>query len=64
MVATFILLTIYLNCIAPLSDKYILFPDGEVRTCIVELAANIEFPLYKLYVVEGKVKIDISIASK
>jgi len=60
MVATFILLTIYPNCIAPLFDKYTPLPDGELRTCIEELAASIEFPLYKLYVVEGKVKIDIS----
>jgi len=60
MVATFILLTIYPNCIAPLFDKYTPLPDGELRTCIEELAASTEFPLYKLYVVEGKVKIDIS----
>jgi len=53
MVVTFILLTIYPNCIAPLFDKYTPLPDGELRTCIEELAASIEFPLYKLYVVEG-----------
>ena len=64
MVVTFILLTIYPNCIAPLFDKYTPLPDGELRTCIEELAASIEFPLYKLYVVEGMVQINISVAFK
>lgn len=57
MAMTFILLTIYPNCIAPLFDKYTPLPDGELRTCIEELAASIDFPLYKLYVVEGKIQI-------
>jgi STE24 endopeptidase len=64
MVVTFILLTIYPNFIAPLFDKYTPLRDGELRTHIEELAASIEFPLYKLYVVEGKVQIDISVAFK
>lgn len=64
MVVTFILLTIYPNCIAPLFDKYTPLPDGELKTCIEELAASIKFPLYKLYVVEGKVQIDIFVAIK
>jgi STE24 endopeptidase len=57
MAVTFILLTVYPNCIAPLFDKYTPLPDGELRTCIEELAASIDFPLYKLYVVEGKIHI-------
>merc|ERR1711997_1230560 len=39
--------------IAPLFDKYTPMPDGQLRTEIEELAASIEFPLYKLFVVEG-----------
>merc|ERR1711997_688799 len=39
--------------IAPLFDKYTPMPDGQLRTDIEELAASVEFPLYKLYVVEG-----------
>jgi STE24 endopeptidase len=57
MAMTFVLLTIYPNCIAPLFDKYTPLPDGELRTRIEELAASIDFPLYKLYVVEGKIQI-------
>ncbi|PNF38343.1 CAAX prenyl protease 1-like protein [Cryptotermes secundus] len=53
MAVTFILLTVYPNCIAPLFDKYTPLPEGELRTSIEELAASIDFPLYKLYVVEG-----------
>ncbi|XP_067000230.2 CAAX prenyl protease 1 homolog [Anabrus simplex] len=53
MLTTFFLLTIYPNFIAPLFDKYTPLPEGELRTRIEELAASIQFPLYKLYVVEG-----------
>lgn len=63
-VTNFIILTIYPNCIAPLYDKYTPLPDGELRTCIEDLAASIEFPLCGLYVVEGKVKIDIAVPFK
>merc|ERR1712029_463823 len=34
-------------------DKYTPLPEGELRTEIEKLAASIEFPLYKLFVVEG-----------
>ena len=54
MVMTFLLLTIYPNFIAPLFDKYTPLPDGALKTEIEKLAASIEFPLYKLYVVEGR----------
>ena len=39
--------------IAPLFDKYTPLPEGELRTEIEALASEIEFPLYKLFVVEG-----------
>ena len=42
-----------LEFIAPLFDKYTPLPEGELRTEIEALAGEIEFPLYKLFVVEG-----------
>lgn len=54
MATSFFLLTIYPDYIAPLFDKYTPLPDGELKTRIEQLAASIHFPLYKLYVVEGK----------
>merc|ERR1719348_2935199 len=47
------LMTIYPDLIAPLFDKYTPMPEGELKGQIESLAASIEFPLYKLYVVEG-----------
>ncbi|KAK0427765.1 hypothetical protein QR680_010415 [Steinernema hermaphroditum] len=48
-----LLMTIYPEFIAPLFDKYIPLPDGELKTKIEELAAKRKFPLTKLYVVQG-----------
>jgi len=42
-----------LEFIAPLFDKYTPLPEGELRTEIEALAGEINFPLYKLFVVEG-----------
>lgn len=53
MAMTFFLMTIYPEVIAPLFDKYTPLPDGELRQQIEQMAANIEFPLKKLFVVEG-----------
>ena len=50
---TLFLMTIYPDLIAPLFDKYTPMPDGELRSQIEALAASVEFPLYKLYVVMG-----------
>ena len=36
-------------------DKFEPLPEGELRTRIEALAASIDFPLKKLFVVEGKV---------
>jgi len=47
------LMTVYPDFIAPLFDKYTPLPEGDLKTGIEELAATVEFPLYKLYVVEG-----------
>ncbi|XP_065344450.1 CAAX prenyl protease 1 homolog [Cloeon dipterum] len=49
----FFLMTIYPDFIAPLFDKYSPLPEGELRSSIEALAKSIDFPLYKLYVVEG-----------
>ena len=46
-------MTVYPDYIAPLFDKYSPLPDGELKTKIEKLAASIDFPLKKLYVVEG-----------
>jgi len=52
-VITLLLVTIYADYIAPLFDKYTPLKEGDLRTRIEELAKSVEFPLYKLYVVEG-----------
>merc|ERR1712226_1688604 len=49
---TLFMMVIYPEFIAPLFDKYIPLPEGELRKAIEDLAASIEFPLYKLFVVE------------
>ena len=46
-------MTVYADYIAPLFDTYVPLPPGELRVQIEELAASLDFPLYKLYVVEG-----------
>ena len=50
---TLFMMIIYPEFIAPLFDKYTPLPDGDLRTQIEKLAASIQFPLYKLFVVEG-----------
>uniref|UniRef100_R4G4J9 CAAX prenyl protease n=1 Tax=Rhodnius prolixus TaxID=13249 RepID=R4G4J9_RHOPR len=53
MVTLLFLMTVYPDYIAPLFDKYTPLPEGELKTKIEELAASVNFPLYKLYLVEG-----------
>ena len=53
VVLVLFLMTIYPELIAPLFDKYVSMPEGQLRTDIEALAASVEFPLYKLFVVEG-----------
>lgn len=52
-VVSLLLITIYADYIAPLFDKFTPLPEGDLRTRIEALAASIDFPLTKLYVVEG-----------
>ncbi|XP_076661294.1 CAAX prenyl protease 1 homolog [Halictus rubicundus] len=47
------MMIIYPEVIAPIFDKYTPLPDGELRTKIEELAASVDYPLYKLFIVEG-----------
>jgi STE24 endopeptidase len=49
----FVMMTIYPEFIAPLFDKYVPLPDGELREKIEALAKKVGFPLTKLYVVQG-----------
>eukprot|EP00117_Sycon_ciliatum_P021374 scpid53651/ scgid18757/ CAAX prenyl protease 1 homolog; Farnesylated proteins-converting enzyme 1; Prenyl protein-specific endoprotease 1; Zinc metalloproteinase Ste24 homolog len=48
-----VMVFIYADFIAPLFDKYTPLPAGELRTAIENLAATVEFPLTKLYLVDG-----------
>uniref|UniRef100_A0A0K0E7G6 CAAX prenyl protease n=1 Tax=Strongyloides stercoralis TaxID=6248 RepID=A0A0K0E7G6_STRER len=52
-IVVFLLLTIYPEFIAPLFDKYTPLPDGELKTKIENLAKSVNYPLTKLYVVQG-----------
>jgi STE24 endopeptidase len=53
MIFNFILLTIYPTLIQPLFNKVTLLPDGDLREQIEALASRINFPLKKLYVIDG-----------
>ena len=55
MAVVFFFMTVYPDFIAPLFDKYEPLPDGDLKTRIEALAKQIEFPLTKLYVVEGMI---------
>ncbi|CAG2161795.1 unnamed protein product [Oppiella nova] len=46
-------MTVYADYIAPLFDKFTPLPDGELKAQIERLAQSIDFPLKKLFVVEG-----------
>lgn len=48
-----LMITIYADYIAPLFDRFTPLPEGELRSQIETLAASIDFPLKKLFVVEG-----------
>ncbi|XP_067145248.1 CAAX prenyl protease 1 homolog isoform X2 [Centruroides vittatus] len=50
---TLILVTVYLDYIAPLFDKYEPLSEGKLKSDIEELSASINFPLKKIYVIEG-----------
>src|SRR5262245_52727333 len=47
------MISIYPTLIQPLFNKVEPLPTGELRTRIEELASRIQFPLTKLYVIDG-----------
>jgi len=47
------MLTIYPSFIAPLFNKFTPLETGELKTEIEQLAARLQFPLTKLYVIDG-----------
>lgn len=53
IVMSLLLMIIYPEVIAPLFDKYTPLPDGDLRKRIEALAASVNYPLYKLFIVEG-----------
>eukprot|EP00735_Rhodelphis_limneticus_P003650 TRINITY_DN15143_c0_g1::TRINITY_DN15143_c0_g1_i1::g.30583::m.30583 TRINITY_DN15143_c0_g1::TRINITY_DN15143_c0_g1_i1::g.30583 ORF type:complete len:470 (+),score=80.87,sp/Q8RX88/FACE1_ARATH/54.33/4e-154,Peptidase_M48/PF01435.13/3e-52,DUF955/PF06114.8/6.5e+03,DUF955/PF06114.8/0.024,DUF955/PF06114.8/6.2e+02,SprT-like/PF10263.4/0.064,DUF4538/PF15061.1/3.1e+03,DUF4538/PF15061.1/0.049,Peptidase_M56/PF05569.6/1.5e+03,Peptidase_M56/PF05569.6/0.19,Peptidase_M43/PF05572.8/0.22,DUF3671/PF12420.3/0.75,DUF367 len=50
---TLVMMTIYPVLIAPLFNKFDPLPEGSLRTKIEHLAASLQFPLTKLFVVDG-----------
>lgn len=50
-------MTIYADYIAPLFDKFTPLPDGELKSDIESMSKSINFPLTKVYVVEGTVAV-------
>nr|XP_058962488.1 CAAX prenyl protease 1 homolog [Pocillopora verrucosa] len=53
LIVTLALVTVYMDYIAPLFDKFTLLPEGTLRSAIEQLAARISFPLTKIYIVDG-----------
>ncbi|KAK9298004.1 hypothetical protein QLX08_008523 [Tetragonisca angustula] len=53
IVAALFLMIIYPELIAPLFDKYTPLPTGNLKTKIEALAASINYPLYKIFIVEN-----------
>lgn len=53
LVVSLFIIAIYHDYIAPLFDRFIPLPEGELRNSIENLAKRIEFPLSKIFVVEG-----------
>lgn len=53
VLVTLFMMIIYPEVIAPLFDKYTPLPEGDLKQKIEALAASLNFPLYKLYLVEG-----------
>ena len=52
-ITTLVIAFVYPNYIAPLFDRYDALREGELRSSIEQLAEKINFPLAKIYVVEG-----------
>ena len=46
-------MTIYPTLIAPIFDTYTPLPDGSLKSAIEELASSLQYPLKKIFVVDG-----------
>ncbi|XP_074326463.1 CAAX prenyl protease 1 homolog isoform X2 [Apium graveolens] len=55
-VLSLVMMTIYPILIAPLFNKFTPLPDGELRLKIEKLASSLQFPLKKLFVVDGSTR--------
>ncbi|KAK8693555.1 hypothetical protein V6N13_071133 [Hibiscus sabdariffa] len=55
-VLSLVMMTIYPVLIAPLFNKFTPLPDGELRLKIEKLASSLNFPLKKLFVVDGSTR--------
>lgn len=53
LIVIFFIMTIYPNFIAPLFNKYSELEQGELRDAVYALAKQQNFPLTKLYEVDG-----------
>lgn len=53
LIVSLVLVTIYADYIAPLFDKFVPLPEGELKEDIEKMARSIAFPLTKVYIVEG-----------
>ncbi|XP_041508514.1 CAAX prenyl protease 1 homolog isoform X2 [Microtus oregoni] len=53
LIVSLVLVTIYADYIAPLFDKFTPLPEGQLKQEIEVMAKSIDFPLTKVYVVEG-----------
>lgn len=52
-VTTLLLMTIYPDFIAPLFDKFVPLSEGPLKVGIEELASSLNYPLKKIFIVEG-----------
>ncbi|XP_062174272.1 CAAX prenyl protease 1 homolog isoform X2 [Alnus glutinosa] len=55
-VLSLVWMTLYPILIAPLFNKFTPLPDGDLREKIENLASSLEFPLKKLFVVDGSTR--------
>ncbi|XP_067946444.1 CAAX prenyl protease 1 homolog [Watersipora subatra] len=56
IVVSLVMVTVYPDYIAPLFDTFTPLADGPLKSEIEKLAASINFPLTKLYVVDGSTR--------
>ncbi|XP_022770489.1 CAAX prenyl protease 1 homolog isoform X5 [Durio zibethinus] len=55
-VLSLVMMTLYPVLIAPLFNKFTPLPEGELRLKIEQLASSLNFPLKKLFVVDGSTR--------